>query len=139
MLGVLGQMAEVQAHDARDRIEPADEEVEGVTDEFVVGERAAAYFGLDAIADEIVARVAPAIGDDFAHITGDVAHRIAHRVQVRFVQQVMRSEEHTSELQSLMRISYAVFCLKKKKTKKTKQVKRRKTLSTEPQNYKKLE
>src|SRR3546814_6097063 len=29
-----------------------------------------------------------------------------------------RSEEHTSELQSLMRISYAVFCLKKKKNKK---------------------
>src|SRR3546814_16221931 len=29
-----------------------------------------------------------------------------------------RSEEHTSELQSLMRISYAVFCLKKKKIKK---------------------
>src|SRR3546814_3923724 len=35
-----------------------------------------------------------------------------------------RSEEHTSELQSLMRISYAVFCLKKKKTKtnKTEQI-----------------
>src|SRR3546814_1761851 len=32
---------------------------------------------------------------------------------------VARSEEHTSELQSLMRISYAVFCLKKKKTKYT--------------------
>src|SRR3546814_9230910 len=31
---------------------------------------------------------------------------------------LLRSEEHTSELQSLMRISYAVFCLKKKKTKK---------------------
>src|SRR3546814_5697520 len=31
----------------------------------------------------------------------------------------MRSEEHTSELQSLMRISYAVFCLKKKKNKNT--------------------
>src|SRR3546814_1412572 len=30
-----------------------------------------------------------------------------------------RSEEHTSELQSLMRISYAVFCLKKKKKMKT--------------------
>src|SRR3546814_7359375 len=30
---------------------------------------------------------------------------------------VRRSEEHTSELQSLMRISYAVFCLKKKMTK----------------------
>src|SRR3546814_8573631 len=32
---------------------------------------------------------------------------------------VLRSEEHTSELQSLMRISYAVFCLKKKKTHKS--------------------
>src|SRR3546814_1033405 len=31
-----------------------------------------------------------------------------------------RSEEHTSELQSLMRISYAVFCLKKKKTQENK-------------------
>src|SRR3546814_3584065 len=38
----------------------------------------------------------------------------------RFLPQatVMRSEEHTSELQSLMRISYAVFCLKKKKNTK---------------------
>src|SRR3546814_6541231 len=36
-------------------------------------------------------------------IRGDVFNRI------------VRSEEHTSELQSLMRISYAVFCLKKKK------------------------
>src|SRR3546814_2900526 len=36
------------------------------------------------------------------------------------VDQVLtRSEEHTSELQSLMRISYAVFCLKKKKTETT--------------------
>src|SRR3546814_5235878 len=32
-----------------------------------------------------------------------------------FQDQVFRSEEHTSELQSLMRISYAVFCLKNKK------------------------
>src|SRR3546814_1511268 len=39
------------------------------------------------------------------------------------VQQAIRSEEHTSELQSLMRISYAVFCLKKKNT----QTKNRKT------------
>src|SRR3546814_8609604 len=34
----------------------------------------------------------------------------AHRVEL----ELLRSEEHTSELQSLMRISYAVFCLKKK-------------------------
>src|SRR3546814_957782 len=32
-------------------------------------------------------------------------------------EEALRSEEHTSELQSLMRISYAVFCLKKKKYK----------------------
>src|SRR3546814_1424647 len=36
-----------------------------------------------------------------------------------------RSEEHTSELQSLMRISYAVFCLKKKKNEKNKEKKSR--------------
>src|SRR3546814_9428714 len=32
------------------------------------------------------------------------------------IERALRSEEHTSELQSLMRISYAVFCLKKKPT-----------------------
>src|SRR3546814_2857127 len=37
---------------------------------------------------------------------------------------LMRSEEHTSELQSLMRISYAVFCLKKKKNEPTEETKR---------------
>src|SRR3546814_10240677 len=36
---------------------------------------------------------------------------------VVIVDELARSEEHTSELQSLMRISYAVFCLKKKKKK----------------------
>src|SRR3546814_8923203 len=41
-------------------------------------------------------------------IGGAIGTVIALRIQ-------MRSEEHTSELQSLMRISYAVFCLKKKK------------------------
>src|SRR3546814_6561461 len=43
-----------------------------------------------------------------------------HRISTRAYRQPasaghVRSEEHTSELQSLMRISYAVFCLKKKK------------------------
>src|SRR3546814_9522261 len=37
----------------------------------------------------------------------------------RKIQRSTRSEEHTSELQSLMRTSYAVFCLKKKKQNKT--------------------
>src|SRR3546814_3924220 len=43
----------------------------------------------------------------------DEAHEV--RDQVRLGAALTRSEEHTSELQSLMRISYAVFCLKKKK------------------------
>src|SRR3546814_9788364 len=41
---------------------------------------------------------------------------IPQRNRVRLAERLLRSEEHTSELQSLMRISYAVFCLKKKKT-----------------------
>src|SRR3546814_2422821 len=41
--------------------------------------------------------------------------RVAAEFRAQFQQRVdARSEEHTSELQSLMRISYAVFCLKKK-------------------------
>src|SRR3546814_9213134 len=45
-----------------------------------------------------------------------------------------RSEEHTSELQSLMRISYAVFCLKKNKTRETpKRDRIHKALNTKPQ------
>src|SRR3546814_15200306 len=41
--------------------------------------------------------------------------RAWERVSSSMAALVQRSEEHTSELQSLMRISYAVFCLKKKK------------------------
>src|SRR3546814_9258738 len=40
-------------------------------------------------------------------------------IRARSLEETLRSEEHTSELQSLMRISYAVFCLKKKKKTKT--------------------
>src|SRR3546814_5559625 len=46
--------------------------------------------------------------------TLDLGCKIGHGSQRR-QKQLSRSEEHTSELQSLMRISYAVFCLKKKK------------------------
>src|SRR3546814_3023200 len=62
--------------------------------------------------------------DDLEHIHGDPHHRatIAADLGTRRWDVVVatygriRSEEHTSELQSLMRISYAVFCLKKKNT-----------------------
>src|SRR3546814_5221917 len=47
---------------------------------------------------------------------GDPILPVAERIEIaRNEGQRGRSEEHTSELQSLMRISYAVFCLKKKK------------------------
>src|SRR3546814_9456373 len=64
-------------------------------------------------------------GDVVAQNQGDgVALADPERLQPRCgppgaLEQRLRSEEHTSELQSLMRISYAVFCLKKKKTNRT--------------------
>src|SRR3546814_5866634 len=48
--------------------------------------------------------------------TSSSPHR--RRPKATLERTLRRSEEHTSELQSLMRISYAVFCLKKKITKK---------------------
>src|SRR3546814_9666616 len=53
---------------------------------------------------------------DWGRANGNIARNL-------FIEAGDRSEEHTSELQSLMRISYAVFCLKKK----TKQMKRTRT------------
>src|SRR3546814_6080578 len=50
----------------------------------------------------------PSDGDPLPLAAGKLDAALAHM-------RVERSEEHTSELQSLMRISYAVFCLKKKK------------------------
>src|SRR3546814_2847239 len=50
------------------------------------------------------------------HECNEQRRRIAQRLQAFLAHQ--RSEEHTSELQSLMRISYAVFCLKQKITQK---------------------
>src|SRR3546814_7125458 len=62
-----------------------------------------------------------AVRDNPEHVAAMRAHDIGaiDLVVVNlypFAQTVARSEEHTSELQSLMRISYAVFCLQKKKT-----------------------
>src|SRR3546814_8973563 len=71
--------------------------------------------------DEIE-RFRPGAGEGFVGlvdraVTGQAAPKIseAGRNQGNSVEGIARSEEHTSELQSLMRISYAVFCLKKKK------------------------
>src|SRR3546814_2115764 len=59
----------------------------------------------------LVGHPADSTAQDIAHQHGlDLS---AHRAQQ--ITQAMRSEEHTSELQSLMRIAYAVFCMQKKK------------------------
>src|SRR3546814_10372923 len=80
----------------------------------------------------LIARRDPQHGnDDLGELRGGVHHRLCDRAEastgllhrmenVQQVTGVARSEEHTPELQSLMRISYAVFCLKKKKIKKKK-------------------
>src|SRR3546814_2541317 len=63
----------------------------------------------------IGAAAAPA--DYYGTLEPFASHAVYFVVTDRFVNgDPSRSEEHTSELQSLMRISYAVFCLKKKKT-----------------------
>src|SRR3546814_4899764 len=59
-----------------------------------------------------VARHAENIGAGFLELRVQITEILAFLGAAR-----RRSEEHTSELQSLMRISYAVFCLKKKKKK----------------------
>src|SRR3546814_5196803 len=51
-------------------------------------------------------------------VEGGAVRGIVTRLGLTFHAPAVRSEEHTSELQSLMRISYAVFCLKKNKRNK---------------------
>src|SRR3546814_6489087 len=74
------------------------------------------------IGADIVIIAAPALaghelaGEGFAFGHGDMRRGAPATTRDRGVEHLFRSEEHTSELQSLMRISYAVFCLKKKKT-----------------------
>src|SRR3546814_1589176 len=55
-------------------------------------------------------------GDEVAVVVSAMAGETDRLVGFCREASSLRSEEHTSELQSLMRISYAVFCLKKKKT-----------------------
>src|SRR3546814_5579018 len=53
----------------------------------------------------------------FPYLIAGARIGLVHAIRAMVVAE-MRSEEHTSELQSLMRISYAVLCLKKKRTRK---------------------
>src|SRR3546814_3428727 len=58
-----------------------------------------------------------ALGDAWYSRCESARDRAIKACEYEYSDYVIRSEEHTSELQSLMRISYAVFCLKKKKEK----------------------
>src|SRR3546814_8541101 len=66
------------------------------------------------------ARLAREAGEEVVPLGNELPHRSAAAGQAVVLADEERSEEHTSELQSLMRISYAVFCLKKKKKTKNK-------------------
>src|SRR3546814_9947442 len=58
--------------------------------------------------------------DAFARLEAQIQAAELGITLFQFIDHAQRSEEHTSELQSLMRISYAVFCLKTQKKKKQK-------------------
>src|SRR3546814_4743851 len=88
--GDIGPLYRERAHPARPRRHPA--------------------FGRNYYAGHMSAF--PAATEDARHGTTGLAERY-RAVRARSIA-LARSEEHTSELQSLMRISYAVFCLKKK-------------------------
>src|SRR3546814_6006700 len=86
-----------------------------------------ADFLLELFSEEIPARMQARACDDLARLfnermadAGLKAGAVETYVTPRRLALIARSEEHTSELQSLMRISYAVFCLKKKKKKASK-------------------
>src|SRR3546814_5693622 len=95
-------------------------------DALIHGARSAIKDNGDKVPGDLIGRVEGAIaeletamkGDDKAQIEAK-SKPLEEAAQALFAAvaaaQQPRSEEHTSELQSLMRISYAVFCLKKKK------------------------
>src|SRR3546814_4028414 len=72
---------------------------------------------LDRLTDRQRGKVADVVGRQRVDDRGFLALGV-DRILDRLANPGDRSEEHTSELQSLMRISYAVFCLKKKKHKR---------------------
>src|SRR3546814_8778028 len=71
------------------------------------------------LADPRALEMAIAAWDAFDRIGSPEGELALAQVTLYLACTAKRSEEHTSELQSLMRISYAVFCLKKKKPIKT--------------------
>src|SRR3546814_2701261 len=70
---------------------------------------------MNKVLKDIIVRSQSLLGKDAPYVPGWDCHGLPIEWKI----EEERSEEHTSELQSLMRISYAVFCLKKKKKQNT--------------------
>src|SRR3546814_4458364 len=95
----------------RERIPTADRLVSG-GDQVRLGAHVADVWDVPA---HTAGHIAYHFADDGAIFVGDTLFAMGCGRLFEGTAEQMRSEEHTSELQSLMRISYAVFCLKKKK------------------------
>src|SRR3546814_8040787 len=87
-----------------------------VTDEII------ANCGLEIVFTPKELKVANELSERLGYFTMNVKSKSRTIHGLLANRSISRSEEHTSELQSLMRISYAVFCLKKKKKKNTKNI-----------------
>src|SRR3546814_2297705 len=100
-----------------DKVPPAQGQVTVVAADF--GLRAMAYRRATGIDAQVHCRLAPAMAHrlQFDQRIGEPQQRRRSGEQLALEIGPQRSEEHTSELQSLMRSSYAVFCLTKKKKK----------------------
>src|SRR3546814_9707314 len=103
-------VAQLQPVGQRRQLEgaPGDAQVTDLRRQRVLGTAQAVAFGLER--RRHVARQRGKVGAELLPL----AQRVEHFAWYRPAVEADRSEEHPSELQSLMRISYAVFCLKKK-------------------------
>src|SRR3546814_5678787 len=76
----------------------------------------AAFAAIHTLRHKALEKLTLAIAKAVESASDDTLADIVGSEDLRHALVIASSEEHTSELQSLMRISYAVFCLKKKKT-----------------------
>src|SRR3546814_3674258 len=111
---IFGEAPETLEEDAPDTGDAGEGEGEGEPsggeDEEPVGSLTDQVSALLVEANELFAQADEALPDfaEYDRLAGEARDRIAE------AEKLLRSEEHTSELQSLMRITYDVFCLKKK-------------------------
>src|SRR3546814_3621997 len=121
-----GLHVEFEGPDRHDRPQTAHRRADADPGEAIFGDQGVDHPLFAKLIEQALGHLVGALilGDLFPHhehaLVG--AHFLGHRVAQRFANgraDKLRSEEHTSELQSLMRISYAVFCLKKKKYNKS--------------------